>query len=106
MTTNRIEALDQALLRAGHIDYRLYMGHAAESQRVELYRRFFPEVTEAYAREFAQTHSAETMAEFQGLLLSLKPDWEIPELPDERSHRVDADCVSVGRALVGANVKL
>ncbi|HEX9198820.1 MAG TPA: AAA family ATPase [Acidobacteriaceae bacterium] len=72
MTTNQIEALDPALLRPGRIDYKLYMGDASESQRIELYRRFFPEATVAEAREFAQAHCAETMAQFQGLLLGLE----------------------------------
>jgi mitochondrial chaperone BCS1 len=79
MTTNRVEALDPALLRPGRIDYRLYMGEASESQRIELYCRFFPEATEPEAREFAQAHCAETMAEFQGLLLALEQEWELPE---------------------------
>jgi len=77
MTTNKVESLDPALLRPGRIDYRLYLGEAAESQRIELYRRFFPEATEAEAREFAQAHCAETMAEFQGLLLALEQDLEL-----------------------------
>lgn len=42
MTTNKIETLDDALLRPNRIDYRLYLGKAAEAQKVELYRRFFP----------------------------------------------------------------
>ena len=42
MTTNKIETLDDAFLRPGRIDYRLYLGKAAEAQKVELYRRFFP----------------------------------------------------------------
>jgi chaperone BCS1 len=79
MTTNKVEALDPALLRPGRIDYRLFMGEASESQRIELYCRFFPEATEPEAREFAQAHCAETMAEFQGLLLALEQGWEVLE---------------------------
>ena len=66
-------------MRPGSIDYRLFMGEASESQRVELYCRFFPDATEPGAREFAQAHCAETMAEFQGLLLALEQGWELLE---------------------------
>lgn len=72
MTTNQVEKLDQALLRPGRIDYRLYLGKASDRQKVELYRRFFPHSSETEAREFVEiSRSAETMAEFQGLLLGL-----------------------------------
>jgi len=71
MTTNHMEALDPALLRPGRIDYRLYLGGASRQQKVELYRRFFPEASEQDARTFVEVSgTTETMAEFQGLLLS------------------------------------
>lgn len=79
MTTNDMEALDPALLRPGRIDYKLFMGEAAESQKAELYCRFFPDATEIEARDFAESHSVETMAEFQGLLLALEQESAILE---------------------------
>jgi chaperone BCS1 len=81
MTTNHIEALDEALLRPGRIDYRLYLGKASDRQKVELYRRFFPDVSTVAAEEFvARAKAAVTMAEFQGLLLRL--DQECKELDE------------------------
>ena len=80
MTTNKMDALDPALLRPGRIDYKLFLGEPTQSQRIELYRRFFPQVMEKEAREFAQTHEAQTMAEFQGLLLALEQDGEVSNL--------------------------
>lgn len=73
MTTNHVEKLDEALLRPGRIDYKLYLGKASDRQKVELYHRFFPESSDAEAWEFVEaSRSAETMAEFQGRLLELE----------------------------------
>jgi chaperone BCS1 len=75
MTTNAIEVLDAALLRPGRIDYKLYLGKATVCQKIELYRRFFPAASELDAELFVEANrSAETMAEFQGLLLSLESE--------------------------------
>jgi chaperone BCS1 len=78
MTTNRIETLDEALLRPGRIDYKLYLGKATVRQKLDLYRRFFPQASELEAEVFVETHaSVETMAEFQGLLLGAEQEsWE------------------------------
>ncbi len=75
MTTNHVEKLDLALLRPGRIDYKLYLGNASDHQKIDLFRKFFPEASEVEARDFVDaSRSAATMAEFQGLLLALEQE--------------------------------
>jgi len=75
MTSNHVEELDPALLRPGRIDYKIHLGKAGDRQKMDLYLRFFPEASEAEAEAFVDLHrAAETMADFQGLLLSMEVD--------------------------------
>ncbi len=55
MTTNHIERLDPALIRAGRIDERVELGYADEEQLRRLYRKFHdePMAADASAREKA-----------------------------------------------------
>jgi chaperone BCS1 len=87
MTTNQIETLDEALLRPGRIDYRLYLGTATDRQKIELYRRFFPQASELESRIFVENSgSGETMAEFQGVLLATENQTPIEVEPAAREN--------------------
>ena len=85
ITTNHAEALDPALLRPGRIDYKLFLGDVAESQKAALYRKFFPLTSDMEAEQFAKVHGVTTMAEFQGLLLQLEQS--------EHTAELDLSCV-------------
>jgi len=61
-TTNRIEVLDPALIRAGRVDRKEYVGYASQDQIVKMYSRFFPEVSEDVAHKFAASFEPDTIS--------------------------------------------
>jgi len=65
MTTNRLEKLDPALVRPGRIDMKIGIGEATDSQKRQLFNRFFP--GEPVSEEVLRQSS--TMAELQEYLL-------------------------------------
>ncbi len=65
MTTNRLENLDPALIRPGRIDMKIGIGEATDSQKRQLFNRFFP--NESVSEEILRQSS--TMAELQEYLL-------------------------------------
>ena len=70
LTTNApLEKLDDALLRPGRIDMKVFIGPADETQKREMYLRFFPTESAAQAEiVIAQNPKADTMAAWQEVL--------------------------------------
>lgn len=93
MTSNQIETLDPALLRPGRIDCRLFLGPATDEQKIELYRRFFAGRSDLEAAAFVQENGvAQTMAEFQGLLLTHEAaSEEISSEPEVKTGITEAE---------------
>ena len=70
MTTNCIEKLDSALVRAGRIDLKLHFDYATEEQIMQACKRFFPT---NYKTVFSIVNTSEnqTMAQVQEKLITL-----------------------------------
>ncbi len=70
MTTNHLDSLDPALLRAGRTDVLVDFGAATSEQKNEMYMRFFPQDTKEMSSKFFLSDETITLAEFQGSLLA------------------------------------
>lgn len=84
MTTNRLEDLDDALIRPGRVDYQVAFHNATREQARELFERMYvadnARITEDELKSLAQKFSKPiddgqfSMAELQGYLLKYKQD--------------------------------
>ena len=66
ITTNRVEALDDALVRPGRCDRSFYLGAADEAMARGLFSRFFDDAGPD-ADDFARFAQGRSMADLQGL---------------------------------------
>ena len=73
ITTNRVDALDGALLRPGRCDRSFFLGASDEDQARRLFERFFDDAPEA-AAAFAAAAHGRSMADLQGLCLRHRGD--------------------------------
>ncbi|KAI0559655.1 Mitochondrial chaperone BCS1 [Gracilaria domingensis] len=76
MTTNHFDRLDQALIRGGRVDKRVYFGPPSSAQVTELFKRFYPEASDECAKRFcekvfarAERKEARSMATLQQLFV-------------------------------------
>ena len=69
MTTNHVERLDPALIRAGRIDERVELGHADEEQLRRLYLKFHDDPAAAAGFARAAQGTALSPAQVQGELM-------------------------------------
>lgn len=70
MTTNHIEDLDEALIRPGRIDEKIYIGNGSLYQIKELYNRFYKENRNDLQEYYIEYSLA--MAQVQGIFLENK----------------------------------
>lgn len=67
MTSNHIEKLDPALLRAGRCDVKVYFGEATEDQKIEMYKRFFGD--DSQLSSFILNNPCKSTSDFQEALV-------------------------------------
>jgi chaperone BCS1 len=68
MTTNHLDTLDEALIRPGRCDLKLFIDNADYTQAIRLFDRFFPDAPAALSHDFASVAQGASMAALQGHL--------------------------------------
>lgn len=68
MTTNHLDVLDDALIRPGRCDVKLFIDNADYTQAIRLFDRFFPDAPAVLSHDFATAAQGASMAALQGHL--------------------------------------
>ena len=89
MTTNHMERLDPALIRAGRVDVMLELAHASTTQIADLFLSFYPG-QHAYAQQFAETLISNKIS-----MASAQNHFIRHRLSDARTAATDVDLASL-----------
>ncbi len=79
ITTNYLDKLDEALIRAGRIDYKLEFPYCSRQQMSDIFKTFFPDASEDEQKTFARSihEFSESPANIQQFLMKYQTKEEV-----------------------------